>query len=83
MTKSLQMRLDSLKTLAEKKQKPAKKANKTRNQYRDELAGISLVDALGGFDYGTPRATDTSFYDFDCALAARVTHSETDIDENF
>ncbi len=78
-----QLRLESLKDLAEQKQKKSKNSKGKPAKIVDDLAKLSLVDALGGMDFGSPKATDTSFYDLDCALAARVNFNESEFDESF
>lgn len=77
MTKQLQNRMESLKQLAEKTQKKKNK-KKQKSRFRDELAGLSLTEAMGGLDFASAAKTDTSFYDFDCALAARKDFSASD-----
>lgn len=74
-TKTTNTRLNSLKALAEKKQSPSKART---DSYRDELAKITLVDAIRELDFGQPQPKDTSFYDFDTALAAKKSFSKVD-----
>jgi hypothetical protein len=76
-------RIESLKTLAAKKiKKQQRKMPKRENEERlDYSLGVSLMDAMGAFDYGSKFSDDRAFFDVDSALAARKTTTLEDLED--
>jgi hypothetical protein len=73
-------RLQNLKSLAQKRQQKKAPAKKTSSEsYSDKsIAAATLVDILGGRDFGSRFGDTHSFYDVDSALASRL--SDTSIE---
>jgi len=67
-------RLENLKTLAHKRQKKKARPTKSPNSFADKsLAAETLIELLGGRDFGSRYGDAQSFYDLDSALASRLT----------
>ncbi len=75
-------RLENLKNLARKRQKKKASLNpkRSRTSTDDSMLSTSLLDAMGGLDFGSSYGDPQSFYDVDSALAARRGDSLSDLE---
>jgi hypothetical protein len=71
-------RLENLKNLGQKRQKKKSAPKKSGLIADDKMIGTSLIDAMGGLDFGSRYGDSQSFYDVDSALAARTSESVID-----